>query len=49
MRGGRKLNYKFFLFSDLYIYIICYDKDHFHNSNKKFLDLTIRESFFTQK
>ena len=49
MGGGRELNYKFFLFSDLYIYIICYDKDHFHNSVKIFLDLAIRESFFTRK
>ena len=35
MGGGRELNYKFFLFSDLYCYIFCYDKDLLHNSIKK--------------
>ena len=35
MGGGRELNYKFFLFSDLYYYIFCYDKDLLHNSIKK--------------
>ena len=50
MGGGRELNYKFFLFSDLYYYIFCYDKDLLHNSIKKtFLDLAIRESFSTRK
>ena len=35
MREGRELNYKIFLFSDLYYYIFCYDKDILHNSIKK--------------
>ena len=32
MGGRRELNFKFFLFSDLYYYIFCYDKDLLHNS-----------------
>ena len=35
MGGGIELNYKMFLFSDLYYYIFCYDKDLLHNSMKK--------------